>query len=72
MTQENSNRSQVIYSVCCNRLVAAACEPYCYTDKDWKRQITKAAKEGCKIDIVSNDEVRKSFSPCDCKKGKRK
>jgi len=63
-------RAQVIYSMCCNKLVAACSEPDCYTDKDWRRQIGKSAAQGCRIDLVSFETVRASFDICDCKKKK--
>ena len=57
---------QVIKYACCGRIFAASAEPYCYTDKDWQKDVRKYAKQGYKIEMVERADI--DFRSCECNK----
>ncbi len=56
---------QVIRYKCCNKIYAAANEPYCYTEKDWIKDVRKSALDGDKIEMIENGSDWK-FEKCTC------
>jgi len=58
---------QVIKYKCCGNIFAACCEPDCYTDKDWLKDLKKHVQRGCKVEMIQSGEGLK-FKKCDCKK----
>lgn len=57
---------QVIRHKCCNKIYAASIEPHCYTDKEWMKDVRKAALQGDKIEMIESGTNWK-FEKCACK-----
>lgn len=48
----------------CGAIFAGCVEPYCYTDRDWLKDLRIHVKEGGKVKMVTRDEF--AFGDCDC------
>lgn len=57
---------QVIKYKCCGNVFAACCEPECYTDKDWLKDLKKYVKRGDKIEMAESGTFK--FKSCECLK----
>jgi hypothetical protein len=57
-------QAQVIYCKCGVMLKMCAV-PYCYTDIEWKRDVSKYARKGNKIAVTLADEIDVSKCQCD-------
>jgi len=59
-------KSQSIKYKCCGQIFAACCEPECYTDKEWLKDLRKHALKGNKVEVIENDDIQ--FGRCKCEK----
>lgn len=57
---------QVIKYKCCGQVFAACCEPECYTEKDWLKDIRKYTLRGDKVEMRESGNVK--FGKCECSK----
>ena len=57
---------QVIKYKCCGKTFAACAEPYCYTDKDWQKDLRKYVLEGHTVSMQEKSDFR--LDSCTCKK----
>ena len=57
---------QVIKYRCCGQIFAACCEPECYTEKDWLKDVRKYALRGDKVEMMESGNVK--FGKCECVK----
>lgn len=48
---------QVIKRQCCGSVFAACHEPYCYTDKDWLRNLKQYVNRGDKVEMVESADL---------------
>lgn len=48
----------------CGNPFAFCCEPECYTDKDWQKDVRHYVRAGCTVDTVEAGEVKVSKCPC--------
>jgi len=55
--------AQIIKTTCCGVIFAACMAPYCYTDKDWQKDLRKYAKEGR---IIETTKEEFAFGKCKC------
>lgn len=55
---------QVVKYKCCESVFAACCEPECYTDSDWLKQLKKYVNRGDKVEMVEDFK----FGKCRCNK----
>ena len=55
---------QVIKYKCCGQIFAACCEPECYTEKDWLKDMRKYALRGDKVEMMESGNVK--FGKCAC------
>lgn len=55
---------QVIVCKCGSKM-AACLEPYCYTDKDWHRDIKKYLDKGCSVEMIESGKGL-SLAKCKC------
>jgi hypothetical protein len=53
----------------CGSVFAAAIEPYCYTEKDWLKDLAKEVKKGATVKMVEKDSGWK-FEKCKCNEDK--
>ncbi|OBW43523.1 hypothetical protein AB670_00053 [Chryseobacterium sp. MOF25P] len=58
---------QVIKYKCCGNIFAACCEPECYTDMDWLKELKKYVERGNKVEMIPNGGVLQ-FKRCECEK----
>ncbi len=58
---------QTIRRSCCNTIFAACSEPYCYTDKDWTKDLKQYVEKGCVVEFVNMGEGLR-FEKCKCDK----
>lgn len=58
---------QVIKYKCCGNIFAACCEPDCYTDKDWLKDLKKYVEKGHKVEMIPSGQGLQ-FKKCECKK----
>jgi len=56
---------QVIKYQCCDQAFAACCEPECYTEKDWLKDLRKYALRGDKIELIEHGDLK--LGRCKCK-----
>lgn len=63
MKERETRKKQVIKYGCCGKVFAAASEPYCYTDKEWQKDLRKYVSNGCTVEMVESFE----FGNCECK-----
>lgn len=65
----DNRKVQILAYPCCKVVYSVCAAPYCYTSKDWAKQLKKAVKGGDIIDTVTNDEYRDmEFGKCKCKR----
>ena len=50
----------------CGKTFAACCEPECYTDKDWQKELRDYVKNGCTVEMVESGNWE--MESCTCKK----
>lgn len=68
MNQYKSLR-QAIYCPNCNMIFSICSTPFCYTDKDWMRDLRKYVKQGYMVEEVNHkDVVKERFGKCKCAK----
>ncbi len=61
---KDTEKCQVIKCKC-GKIYGGAVAPYCYTDKDWLKEMKQALlKDGHKIDLISADDFK--FEKCTC------
>jgi len=53
---------QVIKTKCCGKVFAACQEPYCYTEKDWQKDLRKYVNEGCTVEMTE----KANLETCTC------
>ena len=58
---------QVIKHKCCGKIFAACCEPDCYTDKEWLKNLRKYAKRGDSVQMIESGKGLK-LEKCLCNK----
>lgn len=58
---------QVIKYKCCGNIFAACCEPDCYTDTDWLKDLRKYVKRGDKVEMIPRGNGLQ-FKKCECNK----
>lgn len=58
---------QVVKCQKCDSIFAACAAPFCYTDKEWQKDLRKYAKRGDKVDLIATPIELKG---CDCRKNK--
>lgn len=63
-----SIRTQIIKCKC-GAVRAAAHEPFCHEDSDWKKALVRGIRAGYKIDMVDYKKLREMTWECTCKKG---
>lgn len=56
---------QVIKYKCCGKIFAACCEPECYTEKDWLKNLRQYALRGDIVEMAESGSVK--FGKCECK-----
>jgi len=54
----------------CGKTFAACVEPYCYTEKEWQKDLRKYVLEGCTVDMREAEAF--VFEKCICKSEKQK
>ncbi len=59
---------QIIKYKCCGAVFAACCEPECYTDSEWTRNLKKYVERGDKVEMIENGTLK--FGKCECSKDK--
>jgi len=64
------DKIQVIKKKCCGAVFAGCCEPECYTDSDWLKDLKKYVKEGCTVETVEKGHF--SWGKCECVQEKDK
>lgn len=57
---------QILKYKCCGKIFAACCEPDCYTDKDWLKNLKIYVNRGDKVEMIENGSGFK-FGKCECK-----
>jgi len=50
----------------CGSAFAACVEPYCYTERDWTKQLKEYVNKGYKVDLVNVEGF--SLEECKCEK----
>jgi hypothetical protein len=60
------NRAQVIRKVCCGKAFAACMEPLCYTEEEWKANLTNYVNVGHKVSLEDPGSFR--FEKCTCQR----
>lgn len=63
------DKIQVVKKKCCGAVFAGCCEPECYIDSDWLRELKKYVKEGCTVEMINKGEF--AFGRCTCVKEKK-
>lgn len=58
---------QVIKYKCCGNIFAACCEPDCYTDTNWLKDLKNYVESGDKVEMIPSGEGLQ-FKRCECKK----
>jgi len=58
-------KGQIIKYKCCGKVFAACCEPECYTDKDWVKELIKYVLRGDIVETVEMGTIK--FGKCECK-----
>lgn len=48
----------------CGAKYAGCCEPSCYTDKDWLKEVRECALNGGKVYLVDSQDFK--FERCTC------
>ena len=56
-------RIQVLICKCGSKY-AACLEPYCYTDKDWLKDLSKHVKDGGTVEMIDSQTF--TFEKCKC------
>jgi hypothetical protein len=56
---------QIIKRKCCGKIFAACCEPSCYTDNDWLKDLKKYVNRGDKVEMIPDNSGLK-FEKCIC------
>lgn len=54
----------------CGKTFAACCEPECYTDKDWQKDVRNYVKKGCTVEM--REAGQWNFERCTCVKQEEK
>lgn len=62
-------KGQIIKYKCCGKIFAACCEPECYTDKDWLKELRKYVLRGDVVETVEMGTFQ--FGKCECKEVKK-
>ncbi len=57
---------QIVRYRCCGVVFAACAEPFCYTDKKWKKDVRDYLKQGHKTEIVPSSNFI-TVNNCKCK-----
>lgn len=57
---------QIIKYKCCGKAFAACCEPDCYTDEDWTKELKKYVLRGDNVEMVEPGDWK--FEKCECNK----
>lgn len=55
---------QVIKYKCCGTVFAACCEPDCYTDSEWLKNLKKYVNRGDKVEMIERGTLK--FGKCEC------
>lgn len=63
------NKIQVIKCKC-GSTFSGCCEPECYTDKDYLKELKRYIEKGCTVDMV--DKGKFDYQPCRCNTPKEK
>lgn len=48
----------------CGKTFAASCEPYCYQDADWQKDMRNYIKKGCTVTMV--EKGKWTLDSCTC------
>lgn len=61
-------RIQII--ICkCGAIRAAAHEPHCHEDKEWKKTLIRAIKTDKRIEMIDSENISNYTWDCTCEKG---
>ena len=60
---------QIVKYKCCGKVFAACCEPECYIDRDWLKELKKYINRGDIVEIVDRGSFQ--FGRCECAKLKQ-
>lgn len=63
-------KAQIVKHKCCKKVFAACCEPECYIDKDWLKNLKKYVLRGDLVEISETGDFK--FGKCECIKSKNK
>lgn len=59
---------QIIKYKCCGKVFAACCEPECYTDSEWLKNLKKYVLKGHTVEMAEST----TFGKCECVKPEKK
>jgi CDGSH-type Zn-finger protein len=62
-----SNTTQIVLCKC-GAIRAAAQEPFCIGDKDWKKTLARAVKNDMRIDRIESAKLSEMTWNCSCEK----
>jgi len=51
----------------CGKTFAACCEPHCYTDNEWLKDLKKYVNEGCSVIMIEHENVKLERCICEPK-----
>jgi hypothetical protein len=63
------DRTQIVLCKC-GAIRAAAHEPHCYDDKDWKKTLIRAIKADRRIETIDSKRLSDYTWDCTCEGGK--
>jgi hypothetical protein len=58
------SKTQIVRCPKCKSVFAGCLDPYCYTDKDWLKNIRLYLKQGYEIDLIESKSLH--FEKCKC------
>jgi hypothetical protein len=49
---------QVIKTKCCGAIFSMCCEPECYTDEDYTKELNEYVTKGCTVEMVEKGKAK--------------